>query len=643
MFQVPAHTRNVNIELDLVSVGIGDVEAVAHGVIAHADHMHAGLLATTHGVAQFVVRVADLEPEVIEADVASARQRLRVLAHLDEQQFVMRPAAAEQRYGDPAEGTVLRGSQLPPAEHVSIEGGRALDVVDVQDEVSQLFDLHGKKLTRGVSSQTGGVRRHRAAWLSDDGRVRGVRISYPQIIGLIYVVAMFMTIMDATIVYVALPSIARSFAVSPAATDGVIVGYLVSLAVWIPASGWVGDRYGTKRTFLTAVALFTIASALCGLSQSLLELVLFRVLQGAGGGMLTPVGMAMLYRAYPPAQRARLARILVIPTVMAPALGPLIGGELVDSLSWRWVFFVNVPIGLAAVVFSGLKLTEHRERAGERFDLPGFCLAAGGFGLFLFALSEAATLGWASPLIIATAAGGAALIAALVWVELHADLPMIDLRLLRNRLFGVANLASLFASGGFLGLLFLAPIWLQSGRGLSALVSGSSTAPEALGVLVSSQLVGRIYPRVGPRRLISGGLAGVTIATCLLAVLMDGNLWLFRGVMFTIGVGWAYVVISMNAGLFAQVSPRETGRATALYNAQRQLAAALGVATLSTIVGTQEAATGLAGDATVFRIAFFAAAGFTFVGAVIALAIRDRDAASTMRRDAPPTTAAPAA
>lgn len=469
--------------------------------------------------------------------------------------------------------------------------------------------------------------------------MRPLRLSAQQIVGAVYVVAMFMSIMDATIVNVALPAIARDFRVSAPATDGVVVGYLVSLAVWIPASGWIGDRIGTKRTFLFALALFSLASIACGLSQLLLQLVISRVVQGVGGGMLTPVGMAMLFRAFPPEQRARAARTLVIPTVMAPALGPVVGGLLVDHLSWRWVFFVNAPIGLAAFVFGLLMLDEHRARAREPFDLPGFLLAASGFGLLLFALSEAATAGWVSPLIDSTGAAGVILVTTLVFVELRRPAPMIDFRLLGSRLFGVTNLASLFAASGFIGLLFVASIYLQAARGLSAFAAGSSIAPEAIGVLVTSQLVGRVYPHVGPRRLMAAGMVLVAVFTTVLTFVMSDDLWIFRAVMFVVGAGWAFVVISMNAGAFAQISPRDTGRASALYSAQRQMAAALGVATLATIIGTQLGTSQIAGNVTVFREAFLAAAGFALAGAFTALAIRDRDAASTMRRSAHAATA----
>ncbi|MBJ7609062.1 MAG: DHA2 family efflux MFS transporter permease subunit [Candidatus Dormibacteraeota bacterium] len=465
-----------------------------------------------------------------------------------------------------------------------------------------------------------------------------IRPTAEQVVAIIYVTAMFMSIMDTTIVNVGLPAFARDFHVSPPATDGVVVGYLVSLAVWIPASGWIGDRYGTKRTFLFALGLFTAASIACGLSQSVLQLVISRVIQGIGGGMLTPTGTAMLFRAFPPARRARAARILVIPTVMAPALGPVIGGALVDNLSWRWVFFVNVPIGMAAFGFGLLALTEHRERAREPFDVFGFLLAGSGFGLLLFALSEAAADGWTSLLVVATGASGVALVVTLVAVELRRSAPMIDFRILRHRLFGVINLASLFAASGFIGLLFITTIYLQAARGFSALAAGSSTAPEAIGVLVASQLVGRIYPRIGPRRLMVSGMALVAAATVLLSAVMTGDLWVFRAVMFLIGIGWAFVVIPMNAGAFAEISPRDTGRASALYNAQRQLAAALGVATLATIVGSQLNSGAITGNVGVFREAFLVAAAFALAGAVVALGIRDSDAASTMRLARPEPT-----
>ena len=465
--------------------------------------------------------------------------------------------------------------------------------------------------------------------------------SAQQVVATVYVVAIFMSALDSTIVNVALPSFAHDFHVSPPATDGVVVGYLVSLAVWIPASGWFGDRVGTKRTFLFALGLFTASSIACGLAGSVLELVTWRVVQGVGGGMLAPVGTAMLFRAFPPAQRARAARVLIIPMVFAPALGPVIGGALVDSLSWRWVFFVNVPVGIAAFVFGWLALSEHRERATEPFDVPGFILAAAGFGLLLYGLSEAASSGWASWRILGSVATGAVLVALLVVVELRRTAPMVDFRILRHRLFGVINLASLFGASGFIGLLFIATIYLQASRGFSALAAGSSTAPEAVGVLLASQVVGRVYPRIGPRRLMVAGMLLVAVTTAALSAVMTGDLWIFRALMFVVGIGWALVIIPMNAGAFAQVSSRDTGRASALYNAQRQMAAALGVATLATIVGSQLSAQAIAGNVTVFREAFLAAAGFTLAGALVAVNIRDADAAATMRHATTDVSAAP--
>src|SRR6202042_2134215 len=156
-------------------------------------------------------------------------------------------------------------------------------------------------------------------------------------IGVVFVAAMFMSIMDVTIVNVALPTIGRDFAVTPTAVDSISIGFLVSLAVFIPASGWLGDRFGGKRVLLVAIFVFTLGSVLCGLAHDMTQLVVARVFQGAGGGMMAPVGMAMLYRVFPPAERVRAASILTIPTTVAPALGPVLGGFLVTSLTWRWV------------------------------------------------------------------------------------------------------------------------------------------------------------------------------------------------------------------------------------------------------------------------------------------------------------------
>src|ERR1700690_2809423 len=261
------------------------------------------------------------------------------------------------------------------------------------------------------------------------------RINPKVAVSVVFVSAMFMSIMDTSIVNVALPSIGRDFRVAPTAVDGISIAFLVSLAVFMPASGWLGDRFGGKRVLMAAIVVFTGASALCGAASSVGELVGFRVLQGVGGGMLAPVGTAMLFRTFPPQERVRAASIIVLPTALAPALAPVIGGLLVTDASWRWVFYVNVPIGIAAFVFGVLFVRQHVESHPGIFDLRGFALSGIGLGLFMYGISEGPDIGWGSARVLTTAIVGVALLVVMVVVELRTREPIVALRLFGHRPF----------------------------------------------------------------------------------------------------------------------------------------------------------------------------------------------------------------
>ncbi|HEY3992775.1 MAG TPA: MDR family MFS transporter [Ktedonobacteraceae bacterium] len=455
---------------------------------------------------------------------------------------------------------------------------------------------------------------------------------------IVFVAAMFMSIMDTTIVNVALPALGGQFNVASTSIDAVVVGYMISLAVIIPVSGWLGDRWGTKLIFLSALALFSLASALCGLAQNLPMLIGFRILQGIAGGALTPVGMTILYRTFSPAERVSVSRVLIIPTVVAPASGPVIGGFLVQQLSWRWVFYVNVPIGIAALIFGLLFLQKQpQEKAVGHFDLAGFLLAGSGLALLMYALTEGPTYGWIAPGILGSGIVGLIILTLFVVIELRVKEPMIDLRLLGDRLFCVTNLVTMISGAAFLGVLFVAPLFLQEARGASPLVSGLTTFPEAIGVMLSTQFVSRLYPKVGPRRLTVFGLTGVAVMMALLSLIgLDTNLWLMRAFIFLIGAGMAFAFTSTQAAGFTTISPAATGRASALNNAQRQIGNALGVAVLSTVISiVGPVIVGSHGsiqpNLTAYHVAFIAAAVLALISAGIALLIRDSDAAASMK------------
>ncbi|MGH2497818.1 MAG: MDR family MFS transporter [Ktedonobacteraceae bacterium] len=459
-------------------------------------------------------------------------------------------------------------------------------------------------------------------------------------VSIVFVAAMFMSIMDATIVNVALPALSRQFNATGTSIGAVVVGYLVSLAIIIPASGWLGDRIGTKRVFLCALVVFTCASALCGLATSLPMLIGFRILQGMGGGAMTPVGTAILYRTFPPEERVQVSRILNIPTVFAPATGPVIGGLLIVKLSWHWVFFVNVPIGIAAFVFGLLYLQEYHRDAGGTFDLAGFLLGGFGLALTMYALSEGPSYGWTSAGILGSGIAGLVALTLFVIVELRSTHPILNLRLLRNRSFRTCNMISFFSSAGFLSLLYAAPLFLQEARGVSALASGLTTFPEAIGVLISTQIVTRLYPDVGPRRLIVGGLTSVAVIMALMCLIgQDTSLWLMRALMFLTGAGMAFSFTTLQAAAYATITSAETGHASALYNAQRQVGSSLGVALTSSVISiagmTQLSSSGtVIPNLTAYHAAFVASAVLALIGACIGLMVRDSDAAATMVRKA---------
>lgn len=459
------------------------------------------------------------------------------------------------------------------------------------------------------------------------------------IVATVYVSGMILNALDSTIVNVTLATLGEEFGIPASEVEAVSVAYLVSLAVIMPASGWLSDKFGPKKVFLTALGIYASTNVLAGMAQTLDQLVLARVAQGLGGGLIVPVGMALLFRTFPPSERIAVGRVLMYAIILGPALGPVLGGVILEVSSWPWTFFVKVPVATAALLY-GWKYLKDNPTGSEagKFDWLGFVLGGFGLGATMYAMLEGPDSGWTNPGVAIPGIAGITMLTVFVWHELRTPEPMVDLRLISNRLFLGVMRVSFFATAGFLGTLFLIPLFLQDVRGESALVAGLVTAPEAIGVVIATQLVAKIYPHIGPSRLMSGSLVLVAISIFGLSrVDMETPLWLVAMWTFVIGIAMAGIFLPNQAASMATIPNNKLSGASMLYNVQRQMSGAIGVAIMSTVLSvvgiyTTTADGGQETNLFAWQTAFVVAAVLALIGAVYGLFVPDEDAAETMQR-----------
>ncbi len=448
--------------------------------------------------------------------------------------------------------------------------------------------------------------------------------------------AMFMSVMDTQIVNVALTSLSRDFHVADAAVQWVVTAYMMSIAVCVAASGWIGDRFGTKPVFLVSVGAFTVASALCAISTSMPELIVMRVLQGAAAGTMTPVSMAMVYRAYAPDRRAHITGLLTRVQAIAPATAPLIGGALVTWATWRWIFTINLPVGAVITVLGIFVLLDHREPRRGGFDVTGAVLGITGLGLLLFTVGNAATARWTSAVTVVTGGSALVLLAAFTFTERRRQHPLLDIRILSDRLFRWCTVTNMLAMWAFFGSLVFTALYVQEARGDSAIVSGLTTFPEAVAIGLVSGTVARLFARVGPRRLILCGFLGLALTTVLLSQAgLTTSLWWVRALCFLLGVSVAFIMLPTQTAAFAQITSARTGHASAIFNTLQRASMSIGVAVLTAVLA---AAGGnvlhVRPSVTAFHWVFLTNAAVALAGAVLSLRISDSDAAPAIRRRA---------
>jgi EmrB/QacA subfamily drug resistance transporter len=408
----------------------------------------------------------------------------------------------------------------------------------------------------------------------------------------VVIIGAIMSILDITVVNVALPTFQAEFGdpgheIAYSHVAWTVTAYTLALATVIPMTGWAADRFGTKRLYLTAIALFSLGSALCATAWDINVLIGFRVLQGLGGGMLMPLGMTIMTRAAGPHRMGRLMAILGVPMLLGPIMGPIIGGWLIESASWHWIFLINVPLGAVALVYASRVLAKDDPEPSESFDFLGMALMSPGLALFLFGVSSlpqeegdvTAPRVWVSMLV------GVLLVAAFVRHSFRPEHPLLDLRLFRNRNLTISLLTMFMFAAAFFGGLLLVPTYFQQIRGESTLHAGLLVAPQGLGAMVTMPIAGRLVDRMPVGRIVPVGLTLIVIGMFGLTQVTETTPYgVIIPMLFVMGLGMGSTMMPLFTSALKTLTAHEVARGSTLLNITQQVSSSVGVALMSVLL-----------------------------------------------------------
>ena len=408
----------------------------------------------------------------------------------------------------------------------------------------------------------------------------------------VVVLGAIMSILDITVVNVALPTFQQEFSdggreIAYSHVAWAVTAYTLALATVIPMTGWAADRFGTKRLYLLAIFLFTAGSALCATATDINMLIGFRVLQGLGGGMLMPLGMTIMTRAAGPHRMGRVMAILGVPMLLGPILGPIIGGWLIDIASWHWIFLINVPLGMGAIVYAWSVLEKDAPKPSESFDFLGMALLSPGLALFLFGVSSLPEKegDFTEPRVWVSMLVGVLLMAAFVRHSFKPEHPLLDLRLFRNRNLTISVITMFMFAAAFFGGLLLVPTYFQQVRGESTLSAGLLVAPQGLGAMCTMPIAGRLVDKMPIGRIVPIGLTLIVIGMFGFTQISETTPYpVIIGMLVVMGFGMGSTMMPLFTSAMKTLAAHEVARGSTLLNITQQVSSSVGIALISVVL-----------------------------------------------------------